>query len=114
MLMLGLKPGETPDWNAPVVGISSYTGDGFDELIDALTRHRKVAFDSESGRKRRLAIARYRLHKTAETLLIERFTEESRPHCSALAQRLSDRQADPYSLANELVTASLEKGIFNR
>lgn len=114
MLTLGLKPGEKPDWNAPVVGISSYTGDGFDELIDALARHRKVAFDTESGRKRRVAIASYRLHKTAENLLIERFTEDSKRHCSALAQRLGDRQADPYSLANELVTASLKKGTRNR
>lgn len=107
MLMLGIKPGEKPDWNAPVVGISSYAGEGFDELIDALARHRKVAFDSETGRKRRLAIANYRLLKTAENLLLERFVESSSPHRLALAQRLSDRQDDPYSLANELVAASL-------
>jgi len=107
MLTLGIKPGEKPDWNAPVVGISSYAGEGFEDLIDALTRHRTVAFDTETGRRRRLAIASYRLLKTAENLLLERFVESSSPHRLALAQRLSDRQDDPYSLANELVAASL-------
>jgi LAO/AO transport system kinase len=109
MLTLGAMTSEASEWRVPVVGISSYTGAGFDELVDALERHRKVAVDSEFGRRRRVAIAQFRLEKTAENLLLERFARASAPLALGYAERLERHEGDPYTLATALVAASFGK-----
>lgn len=109
MLNMGAQRGAAPEWQTPVVGISSYTGAGFDELMGALDRHRRVDFDTETGRRRRVAIARFRLEKTAENLLLERFARASAPLVPDLAERLQRHEGDPYSLAGELIAASIGK-----
>lgn len=110
MLTLGAATSAKPEWQTPVIGVSSYTGDGFDALTRAIDRHRDVAFGTASGSRRQLAIARFRLEKTAENLLIERFARAAVTRAPALAERLRRRDADPYSLANELLAASFERG----
>jgi LAO/AO transport system kinase len=109
MMTLGALTSERPEWQVPVVGISSYTGEGFDELIGALGRHRSIAFDTETGRRRRVAIAQFRLEKTAENLLLERFARSSAPLALGFAERLQRHEGDPYSLASALVAASFDK-----
>jgi len=109
MLTMGAQRGAASEWQTPVVGISSYTGAGFDELMGALARHRRVDFDTETGRRRRVAIARFRLEKTAENLLLERFARASAPLAPDLADRLQRHESDPYSLAGELIAASIGK-----
>jgi LAO/AO transport system kinase len=109
MLTLGVKGGKKSDWRVPVVGISSYDGTGFDELLSALERHREVALHSEIGRQRRVAIAGFRLTKTAENLLMERFARACASLTLDFAQRLHRHEGDPYSLAGELVAASFGK-----
>ena len=109
MLTLGALSSERPEWRVPVVGISSYTGEGFDELIDALAKHRSVALGTEAGRRRRVAIAQFRLEKTAENLLMERFMRASAPLALGFAERLQRHEGDPYSLATALVAASFGK-----
>ncbi|MDQ2858475.1 MAG: methylmalonyl Co-A mutase-associated GTPase MeaB [Candidatus Eremiobacteraeota bacterium] len=109
MLTLGALTSAKPEWRVSVVGISSYTGVGFDELIAALEAHRTIAFNTETGRRRRVAIARFRLEKTAENLLLQRFAEASAPLALDFAQRLQRHEGDPYSLAQELVAASFER-----
>ena len=99
--------GDSPHWQTPVIGVSSYTGEGFDALTDALGRHRDVAFDTESGRRRQLSVAAFRLQKTAETLLVERFAKAASALSPAIAERLQRREGDPYALANELLAVSL-------
>ena len=106
MLTLGLAAQEAASWHPPVVGVSSFTGAGVDELMGAIDRHRAVAFDADSGRNRQLSIASFRLRKTAENLLIERFADGAAPLIPALAEQLQSRRGDPYSLAKELVASS--------
>ncbi len=110
MLTLGVALSARPEWQPRVVGISSYTGEGFEALVAAIAAHREVAFGAKSGQERRLAIAGFRLRKTAETLLIERFAEAAAAHAPAIAARLCGREGDPYTLANELLAASIEQG----
>lgn len=107
MLTLGVASSRNGDWRTPVVGISSYTGEGFDDLVDAIGRHRKVAFETEAGQERQHSIASFRLQKTAENLLLERFVEAAAEKAPAMAKRLQDREEDPYVLANELLAATL-------
>jgi LAO/AO transport system kinase len=73
MLTLGAMTGEAPEWATPVIGVSALQDQGLDELMSALGAHRAVAFETETGRRRQLEIARFRLHKTAENLLLEAF-----------------------------------------
>jgi LAO/AO transport system kinase len=111
MLTMGAATATHADWAPPVIGISSYTGEGFDALVEAIGRHRYVAFQTECGRKRQLAIANFRLQKTAETLLIERFLKVAAALTPVLAERLRRRDGDPYALANELLAAALGQEI---
>jgi LAO/AO transport system kinase len=109
MLTLGALTSAKSEWQVPVVGVSSYTGEGFDALIEALARHRRFALETESGRRRRVAIAQFRLEKTAENLLLERFAKSSAPFALGFAERLERHEGDPYSLASALVAASFGK-----
>ena len=109
MLTLGAMGAAKSDWQVPVLGVSSYAGSGFDQLTDALARHRRVSSDTEGGRRRRVAIARFRLEKTAENLLLERFARAASPLVHGFAERLQRHDGDPYSLAGELVAASLDR-----
>lgn len=103
-LSAGLSDGTA--WPVPVLGVSSYTDEGFDALVEALEKHRVVAFESDEGKRRRHAIARFRLEKTAENILVERFLKTSARYSEALAEKLAARSDDPYSLANTLLAAS--------
>lgn len=111
MLMLGMMGAPNPDWTVPVIGTSSVSGEGFDALIEAITRHRRVAFDTPTGERRRLGVAQFRLRKTAENLLMERFGRAVARSHAPLAAKLLAREGDPYSLANELLDASFEKEV---
>jgi LAO/AO transport system kinase len=102
MLMLGMGI-EAPPWSVPVIGTSAVSGDGFDALADAIVQHRTYARDSEAGRDRRLAIAQFRLRKTAETMLLQRFAADFETGGGALAKKLMHRDSDPYSLAAEFL-----------
>jgi LAO/AO transport system kinase len=92
-----------------VVATSAVSGQGLDDLIAAIGRHRHVAFDTEAGRERRLAIAQFRLRKTAENLLLERFAGVLAKAGAPLAAKLMRRESDPYSLASELMDSALPK-----
>jgi LAO/AO transport system kinase len=109
MLTMGVKAGAAPEWAIPVVGVSAIEDQGLDELMTALASHRKVAFETDTGRQRQLDIARFRLHKTAENLLLEAFAPTSRALETELAPQLQRRETDPYTLARKLLVSSLKK-----
>ncbi len=109
MLTLGLEAAGESAWAVPVIGTSSLSGQGLDELVAAIGRHRDATFGTELGRERLESMARFRLMKTAENLLSERFTEASADLSGALAERLMRREDDPYALASELLDAALER-----
>jgi LAO/AO transport system kinase len=111
MLTLGAITSAKAEWSIPVVGISSLNGQGFDELLSTLEKHRAVSQGSDFGRRRRARIARFRLEKTAETLLLQRFYSAAAGFAPELAQKLAERRGDPYSLASELVTAALKEEV---
>lgn len=111
MLALGASAVSKPNWQTPVIGISSFTGEGFDDLLRVIDKHRNATLSSEGGRQRQLSIAEFRLHKTAENLLIERFLHASASHTSTLADQLRRRESDPYTLANKLLALSFDSRI---
>lgn len=111
MLMLGSGT-EKPAWAVPVIGTSAVAGTGFDELLQAIDGHRNIAFDTELGRQRRMAIAQFRLRKTAENILLQRFSDEiaAENETAALARRLMQRETDPYSVAAEFLDRRTLRG----
>ena len=108
MLMLGMGK-EPPAWSVPVIGTSAVSGEGFDALADAIVQHRAFAVDSDAGRDRRLAIAQFRLRKTAETMLLQRFAADFETGDGALAAKLMCRDGDPYSLAAEFLARTTSR-----
>jgi LAO/AO transport system kinase len=98
--------GPKSEWMPPVVGVSALSDSGFDELLGAIDRHRAATLNGTAGAARRLGIATFRLRKTAETLLLERFNVSAASLAPAAAERLTRRDSDPYSLARELVDAT--------
>ncbi|MFD0938679.1 methylmalonyl Co-A mutase-associated GTPase MeaB, partial [Methylobacterium trifolii] len=110
MLTLGALTTRRQDWQIPVLGISAYKGEGFEALIAKIEAHRRVFFETETGVRRRLAVARFRLEKTAENLLIQRFQAASAERAGPLAERLSLRESDPYTLAATLLEETLGPG----
>lgn len=110
MLTLGLTAG-SQDWLPVVIAVSSHQGTGIDELANEIERHRNISLSTKRGAERELAIANFRLEKTAETLLVERFCQCSQSARGALAETLRNRERDPYSLANELVSATFSQPV---
>jgi LAO/AO transport system kinase len=109
MLALGALTSQRPLWQIPVVGVSSYTGQGIDELIARIDAHRAVLKSTALGAQRRGRVAAFRLAKTAETVLLEGFRTAAATVSAPLAQRLAQRASDPYSLARELINDTLRK-----
>jgi LAO/AO transport system kinase len=107
MLTLGARTSARPEWIAPVVGVSSYKGEGFAELMEALSHHRTASLGTEYGRRRLLHIAEFRLARIAEMLVLERYEFAAKGLRANLASRLLNRESDPYSLAEALVADAL-------
>ncbi|HMN21178.1 MAG TPA: methylmalonyl Co-A mutase-associated GTPase MeaB [Ottowia sp.] len=113
MLALEAMAGTRRAWTIPVVGVSSYTGQGIDELLDRIAAHRAAMAASGQGAERRRRVAEFRLQKTAETLLLERFGIGARAFSPPLADRLANRAFDPYAAARELITQTIQKEYAN-
>ncbi len=114
MLSLGaltaLRDGQgRPLWTIPVIGLSSYTGQGIDELLAAIGRHGATLAATALGAQRRERVAAFRLAKTAETLLVERFRRAAQALALPLSQQLSRRDTDPYSAARSLIDQTIAK-----
>ena len=103
MLALGLSLDATAAWRPPVVATSSVKGEGFEELVSELEKHRAFLRGSEAGRARGRKIAEFRMLKTAEDLLRIRFREHSASRIRATADRLMSREIDPYAAGEQLI-----------
>ncbi len=113
MLTLGALTHPKTAWKVPVIGVSAFTGEGVADLIDAIARHWQLSQSSELGRLRRRRVADFRLQKTAETVLLERFHRASEHVRPDLASALADRASDPYTMARQLVITALRKEYLN-
>ena len=109
MLALGALTQEKQLWQIPVVGVSSVTGLGIEELIARIAEHRAALASTELGAQRRGRVAAFRLAKTAETMLLQRFHEVAEALSAPLAGRLAQRESDPYALAHELISQTIRK-----
>ena len=113
MLTLGTLTGPKRAWAIPVVGVSSFTGEGIEDLLGRVAAHRTAMTGTELGRERRRRVAEFRLEKTAETLLLERFKQGADDFAPALADTLVGRETDPYAAARQLILKTIRKEYSN-
>ncbi|WP_405464228.1 methylmalonyl Co-A mutase-associated GTPase MeaB [Streptomyces jietaisiensis] len=103
--MLGLGESRGPgDWRPPIVKTVAARGEGVDEVVEALEKHR--AWMEERGvlAERRRARAAREVETIAVTSLRERIGDlHGDRRLSALADRIVAGDLDPYQAADELV-----------
>ncbi|MFB8114618.1 methylmalonyl Co-A mutase-associated GTPase MeaB [Streptomyces sp. NPDC055962] len=103
--MLGLGESRGPgDWRPPIVKTVAARGEGIDEVVEALEKHR--AWMEEHGvlAGRRTARAAREVETIAVTALRERIADlHGDRRLDALAERIVAGGLDPYAAADELV-----------
>ncbi|MFG2527759.1 methylmalonyl Co-A mutase-associated GTPase MeaB [Streptomyces sp. NPDC048516] len=103
--MLGLGESRVPgDWRPPIVKTVAARGEGVDEVVEALEKHR--AWMEERGvlAERRRSRAAHEVETIAVTALRERIGDlRGDRRLDALAERIVSGQTDPYRAADELV-----------
>ncbi|GES30654.1 methylmalonyl Co-A mutase-associated GTPase MeaB [Streptomyces angustmyceticus] len=103
--MLGLGESRTPgDWRPPIVKTVAARGEGVDEVVEALEKHR--AWMEERGvlAERRRSRAAHEVETIAVTALRERIGDlRGDQRLDALAERIVSGETDPYRAADELV-----------
>ncbi|GHG56439.1 methylmalonyl Co-A mutase-associated GTPase MeaB [Streptomyces griseocarneus] len=108
--MLGLGESRAPgDWRPPIVKTVAARGEGTDELVEALEKHR--AWMEERGvlADRRRRRAAHEVETIAVTALRERIGDlRGDRRLAALAERVVGGDLDPYAAADELVAGLTE------
>ncbi|MDT0428941.1 MULTISPECIES: methylmalonyl Co-A mutase-associated GTPase MeaB [Streptomyces] len=103
--MLGLGEARAPgDWRPPIVKTVAARGEGVDEVVEALEKHR--AWMEEHGvlAGRRTARAAREVETIAVTALREKIADlHGDRRLGALAERITAGALDPYAAADELV-----------
>jgi len=104
MLALAASLAAKPVWQVPVVATSAETGQGIEELVATIDRHRSVQQSSPLGETRLRHIAEYRTLKTAEELLRSRFAAARDARLAELVERIARRELDPFAGAQALMS----------
>ncbi len=105
MLGLGLRSGAGNTWRPPVVRTSAETGEGIEALFETIDQHRAHLQASGELAERARRTAEMRMLKTAEDILRRRFVGRRDGAVAELLGRVSARELDPYSAAQQLLAA---------
>jgi LAO/AO transport system kinase len=99
------------DWTTPVVSTVAETGQGIDDLMQAVERHRDYLQASGEGERRRRAQAAARVDRELRHELTERFQRElSDGRYDAAVQAVLERRRTPAQAVDELIRGRGEGG----
>jgi len=101
MLTLGVARN---DWKPPIVRTVAATGEGIDELVDAVSRHQAHARESGERERRRADSARVEVEALLRDALVKRL--EARvggERVQRAVERVAQREQDPYAAVEELL-----------
>ncbi|MFH8348572.1 methylmalonyl Co-A mutase-associated GTPase MeaB [Streptomyces sp. NPDC018045] len=103
--MLGLGEARAPgDWRPPIVKTVAARGEGTDEVVEALEKHRAWSEEHGTLTERRRTRAAREVETIAVTRLRERIGDlRGDRRLSVLAERIVAGELDPYAAADELV-----------
>ncbi|HKU87885.1 MAG TPA: methylmalonyl Co-A mutase-associated GTPase MeaB [Casimicrobiaceae bacterium] len=93
----------SPAWRPPVIATSSLRGQGVDELLAAIDRHREALERSGEIDSRRALIAERRLLAAGESILRDEFARHRDGKLSPLLEKLRTRTLSPYAAARALL-----------
>ncbi|MEU4209038.1 methylmalonyl Co-A mutase-associated GTPase MeaB [Streptomyces sp. NPDC026206] len=110
--MLGLGEARTPgDWRPPIVKTVAARGEGTDEFVEALEKHRAWLEEHGALVERRRLRAEREVETIAVTALRERIGDlRGDRRVGTLAARVVAGEIDPYAAADELVAGLTENG----
>jgi LAO/AO transport system kinase len=102
--MLALGGREPGEWRPPVVRATAVRGEGIDDIVAAIEKHRGWLTDSGALRLRRERRAAVEVEAIALGTLRARIGSlREGTALSALAARVTDGEIDPYAAADELI-----------
>jgi LAO/AO transport system kinase len=106
MLSLGGRHSEAEAWRPPIVKTVAVKGEGTDDVLAAIDRHREWMAESGEGERRRRDRAAREVEAIAIVALREQIGDvHGSTALPALAERVVAGKIDPYSAADELVAA---------
>ncbi|MEV0264549.1 methylmalonyl Co-A mutase-associated GTPase MeaB [Streptomyces sp. NPDC050617] len=110
--MLGLGESRAPgDWRPPIVKTVAARGEGTDEVVEALEKHRAWMEEHGALAERRARRAAREVETIAVTALREKIGDlRGDRRLGALAERIVTGSLDPYTAADELVAGITESG----
>jgi LAO/AO transport system kinase len=104
--MLTMAPRGPGDWRPPVVKTVAATGDGLDDLVDALGAHASWLAEAGGLERRRRARAADEIEQIAVAALRARLGDlRGGDALDALAVRVVAGEIDPYAAADDLIAA---------
>ncbi|WP_372409646.1 methylmalonyl Co-A mutase-associated GTPase MeaB [Streptomyces luteireticuli] len=108
--MLGLGEARAPgDWRPPIVKTVAARGEGVEEVVEALEKHRAWMEERGALASRRSARAAHEIERIAVAALRSRIADLSGDRrLGALAARVAEGGLDPYAAADELVAGLTE------
>jgi LAO/AO transport system kinase len=101
MIALGDYSGHR--WKPPIVPTVASQGQGIDDLLAALDRHRAAGEQTGEWQRRRLRRARAEVEALALAMVRATFTLGGADGVEALAEAVRDGQLDPYTAADRVV-----------
>jgi LAO/AO transport system kinase len=91
-------------WKPDIVKTIAQTGEGVDDVVEALAKHWAWLEESGELQRRRTRRAREEIEAIAVTALRERWGDvHARTELDELAERLAAGETDPYAAADELL-----------
>jgi LAO/AO transport system kinase len=91
-------------WRPPIVRTVATTGEGVDELFDAIAAHRSHLEETGDANARRRARLREELRGLVAAELLERASELcSGPRFETIVDEVVERERDPYTAMDELL-----------
>ena len=95
-----------PRWRPPIVKTVASTGQGLDDLVAAIDKHRDLLEQEGELSRRRELRARREIEAIAVTALRERFGDlHGHADLDSLAAEVADGRRDPYSAADLIIDA---------
>jgi len=103
MLAMGIGMSAKSDWNPAVVATNAQTGQGIDELVEYIDRHKEVVTASGALQARNAEIAAFRLMRVAANLVRDRFDHSPKQRFQGLITELTARSTSPHEAAEQLL-----------
>ena len=99
MMTLGVQHSSANDWQVPVIGTSCLSGEGVEDLHDAIIRHLESLRASGEWETRRRRIAETRLLKSAADILRDRFAGHRDGTVATMTDRMMSGEVNPRAAA---------------